>query len=113
MKQFLVAIIIGEIIRPGNFEKWQQHVNAYCENEQLNYSVLESNLRLLFGLVNEYNQTKDPLLYQFLKLQATNCLLDEQAFDQIPIILPEETHQLGLSSSANHYFMVGGHLIGL
>jgi hypothetical protein len=113
MHQFLVTIVTDGIVMPENFVNCQNHLKAYCENELLNYSVLESNLRLFFGLVNEYNQTKDPLLYHFLKLQATNCLLDEQAFAQLPIVPPEETHQLGLLSSANHYFMVGGHLIGL
>jgi hypothetical protein len=84
----------------------------------LSYRVLESNLRLFLGLVTDYNQSKDPVLYYFLMLQAANCLLDEQAFGLLPIFPPEETSQLdsdlfSLSTSAYHYGMVGGHLIGL
>jgi len=118
VQQFLVAIIADGIKMPENFENSQQHLKAYCENESMNYIVLVSNLRLFFGLVADYNQTKDNVLYHFLMLQAANCLLDEQAFALLPIVPPEEicAHDFDLfsfSTSANHYIIVGGHLIGL
>jgi len=113
LQQFLVAIIIDEIIRPGNFEKCQQHLNAYCENRQLNYLILESNLRLFFALLDDYNQSNDPVLYYYLKLQAVNCLLDEQSFALLPIVPPWEACMYDSNfTSANHYGLVGGHLIG-
>lgn len=118
MQQFLVAIVTDEIDSPENFEVCQQHLKAYCENELLDYRVVELNLRLFFGLVADYNQSKDSVLYYFLMLQAANCFLEEQAFALLPIVPPEETCSLdfdlfSFSTSANHYGIVGGHLIGL
>jgi hypothetical protein len=118
MQQFLVAVVTEGIVCPENFEDCQQHLKAYCENELLDYRVLVSNLHLFLGLVADFDQTKDPVLYYFLMLQASNCLFDEQAFALLPIVPPEETcpldfNLLSITTSANHYGMVGGHLIGL
>jgi hypothetical protein len=116
MKQFLITIMSDEIVRPGNFESCQQHLMAYCENEMLNYQVLKSSLHLFFGLVADYNKTKDPVLHHFLRLQACNCFLDEQDFELLPIALPQEARSFDLicsTTSATNSGMVGGHLIGL
>lgn len=115
MKQFLVAIVKDEIVQPGNIESSKKHLKAYCEKEMLDYWALESDLRLFFGLLADYNQTKDPVLYHFLILQACNCFLDEAMFGLLPILPPEEINpeSFSLTTSATHYGMVGGHLIGL
>ena len=115
MKQFLVSIVKDEIVQPGNFESSKNHLKAYCENEMLNYSALESDLRLFFGLLAEYNKTKDPVLYHFLMLQACNCFLDEAMFGLLPIVPPTEINpeSFSLPTSATNCGMVGGHLIGL
>ncbi|HET7733741.1 MAG TPA: hypothetical protein VFK73_07865 [Paludibacter sp.] len=115
MKQFLVVIVKGEIILPGNFESSKKQLKAYCKNEMLDYSALESDLRLFFGLLADYNQTKDPVLSHFLILQACNCFFDEAMFGLLSILPPEEINQesFGLATSATNFGMVGGHLIGL
>lgn len=115
MKQFLVAIVSDEIVQPGNFESSKKHLKAYCENEMLDYSALESDLRLFFGLLTDYNQTKDPVLYHFLILQACNCFFDDAMFGLLPIVPPQEinTESFSRATSATNYGIVGGHLIGL
>lgn len=115
MKQFLVAIVSDEIVQPGNLENSKKHLKAYCENEMLDYSALESDLRLFFGLLADYNRSKDPVLYHFLILQACSCFFDEGMFGLLPILPPEEINpeSFGLATSATNCGMVGGHLIGL
>ncbi|HEY6915425.1 MAG TPA: hypothetical protein VI413_12175 [Paludibacter sp.] len=115
MKQYLVAIVRDEINQPGNFESSRKHLKAYCENESLDYTALMSDLRQFFGLLADYNQIKDPVLYKFLTWQACNCFFDEAMFGLLPILPPEEINpeSFGRTTSATHCGMVGGHLIGL
>jgi hypothetical protein len=115
MKQFLVAIVRDEIIQPGNFDSSKPHLEAYCENEGVRFAALYSDLLLFLGLLNDYNQTKDPVLYQFLTWQASNCFIDEAMFRMLPVAAPEEIDPdlFCRSTSANDWGMVGAHLIGL
>jgi len=108
-------MVKDEIVQPGNFESGKKHLKAYCENEILDYKALDSELRLFFGLLADYNQTKDPVLYHFLILQACNCLFDEAMFGLLPIVPPEEINPESFrrATSATDCGMVGGHLIGL
>ncbi len=113
-KQFLFTLIRDEIIQPGTFESSRKHLQAYCKNEMLDYDALMSDLRLFFGLLADYNHTKDPVLYHFLIQQACNCFFDEAMFGLLPILPPEEINPdfINRSTSANNFGLVGGHLIG-
>ncbi|MFT3751955.1 MAG: hypothetical protein QM800_03445 [Paludibacter sp.] len=115
LKQFLVAIVRDEINQPGNFESSRKHLQAYCENEGFDFVVLCSNLRLFFGLLDDYKHSKDPVLYHFLRMQACNCFLDEAMFVLLPIEIPQQinTDLFCEPTSATNFGMVGAHLIGM
>lgn len=125
MKRFMISLLADAMAHPGNLESGKKHLKAYCENERLNYRIVERDLDLFFGLLADYRIINSVVLYHFLRLQAQFCYVDKDAFDALPLAAPNpdslcEEHALSsyragadLLSSDNVGGMVGGHLIGL
>ncbi|HLP05245.1 MAG TPA: hypothetical protein VK152_07435 [Paludibacter sp.] len=115
MKRFLLEMIAEELVRPGSFENKRNRLEMYCRAERINFLVLESDLRLFFGMFEDYLRNLDPLIYRFLKLQAACCFVGESDFDSLPVpkpfagSLPFDLACLSTFGSG----IVGGHLIGL
>lgn len=115
IKQFFIATITEEIVRPGHFENNKERLQAFCEEEKINFHVLESEMRLFFGMVSDYNISRDSLFYRFLMLQASYCFLTEADFAALPIPLPLDVSAFEMYAGVSTYDsgMVGAHLIGL
>ncbi|MDP4240622.1 MAG: hypothetical protein Q8904_14260 [Bacteroidota bacterium] len=124
MQHFITALVTDVVIHPGNFESGKKQLKAYCEQGKVSYTVMEHNLSLFFGLLEDYRTTNTFTFYKFLKLQARFCFIDEQTFGSL-VSPPDDNRQVekqhsgtsGItscsSSSSHHGGMVGGPIIGL
>jgi hypothetical protein len=125
MQHYIFAFVQDVINQPNNLDRSKAWLKEYSKNEHLNYSELEYNLNVFFELLAEYSETKSPLLYRFLKLQAQTCYINEDRFNLLRISYPYHDFMVEIIKSSACYLgkncvssspgsgIVGGHIIGL
>lgn len=127
MQLCILSLMNEPATDPDIYEMQLMQINKYCKDEDISFTMLERNLNEYFELLDSYRNTKTRIFLRFLKLQARNCLIDENNIELLQIIKDEvidfedyytcnDDNYISSGSSRSSSFsttMVGGHIIGL